>query len=119
MDIKRTGAERDHGATTIYGDLPLNGRRVYVNWDRDARQLIIRLPAVKTAPKTQHRYYIHLTLDDITTLIDTIDRDVVGSDANLLHDHLREHLPAIVRLLACATGLATVPLGKEPEAEPT
>ena len=51
-----------------------------------------------------------LSLDDISALIAIMGHAGAANDASLLRDHLGEELPAIVKLLACATGLLPTPL---------
>jgi hypothetical protein len=119
MDITRSGAERFHGIRTIVSGLSfkITSQRSWennVSWDARTKQLVIRAPRVPNADgTTHHNYSIRLTLDDISSLISLLGHAGSASDAKLLRDRLSKHIPAIVKLLACATGVAPVPLREE------
>lgn len=121
MDINRSGAERYRGTTSIVTGLSFKTDDEHswennVNWDQKAKQLVIRPRWVAhTDGITHHNYSIRLTLDDISSLIGLLGHAGSASDAKLLRDHLSKHVPAIVKLLACATGVAPVPLEEDPE----
>ena len=123
MDISRSGAERDRGTTSIVTGLSFktdadHSWKNNVSWDQKAKQLVICPRWVPhTDGITRHNYSIRLTLDDISSLIGLLGHAGSASDAKLLRDHLNKHVPALVKLLACATGVAPVPLGEEPEAD--
>lgn len=125
MDISRSGSERNRGTTNIVTGLSFKTDAEHswknnVSWDQEAHQLIIRPRWVlHTDGITHHNYSIRLTLDDISSLIGLLGHAGSASDAKLLRDHLSKHVPAIVKLLTCATGAAPVPLGDEPEADET
>ena len=116
MDISRIGAERNRGITTIVSGLSFktSGKHSWdnnINWDSKAKQLVIRPRWVlHTDGATHHNYTIRLTLDDISSLIGLLGHAGAASDAKLLRDHLGKHVPAIVKLLACATGVAPMPI---------
>jgi hypothetical protein len=67
--------------------------------------------------RTSHDYFIYLTLEDVSALLTLLGHARSASDATLLRDHLADHVPALVKLLACATGLVPMPMvEKEVEA---
>ncbi|MBI2802041.1 MAG: hypothetical protein HYX63_17465 [Gammaproteobacteria bacterium] len=119
MDIYRNGARRDRGTTTIVSGLSLKTNTKYgwddnVDWDAKAKQLVIRPHYVlHTDGITHHNYSICLTLEDISSLIDLLGHAGSATDSKLLRDHLREQIPAIVKILACATGVAPIPVADE------
>jgi len=121
MDISRSGAQRYRGTTTIVADLSFKTGSEYswqdnVSWDARAKQLIIRPRWIPhTDGITTHNYSITLNLDDISSLIGLLGHAGSATDAKLLRDHLSKHVPAIVKLLACATGVAPVPIADEPQ----
>src|SRR5256885_16462884 len=112
MDISRHAAERNRGTTRIVSGLSFKTSGKYnfqtnVSWDSRAKQLVINPRWVlPTDGITHHDYSIRLTLDDISTLIGLLGDAGSATDAKLLRDHLSKHVPAIVKLLACATGVA-------------
>jgi hypothetical protein len=59
---------------------------------------------------TRHDYWISLSLEDISCLIGLLGHAGSANDAKLLRDHLNRQIPAIVKLLACAAGVAPVPI---------
>jgi hypothetical protein len=115
MEITRTGALRNRGTKMIVS-ASFKTTREYtwesnVDWDQRKKQLVIRPRWVPhTDGVTHHNYSIRLTLEDISALIGLLGHAGSASDAKLLRKHLAKHLPAIVKLLACATGVALVPL---------
>lgn len=119
MDITRKGAKRNHGTTTIVSGLSFktDGKHSWdnnVGWDPRSKTLVIHPRWVlHTDGLTRHNYQIRLTLDDISSLIGLLGHAGSTTDAKLLRDHLGKHVPAIVKLLACATGVAPVPLTDE------
>jgi len=119
MDISRNGAERNRGTTRIVSGLSFKttGKHNWennVSWDSKNKQLVIRPRWVlHTDGITHHNYSIRLTLDDISSLIALLGHAGSATDAKLLRDHLGKHVPAIVKLLACATGVAPVPISDE------
>lgn len=119
MEILRWGARRDHGSRTIVKALPIRTESKLpwennIRWDAKTKKLEI-LPrwVPHTDGVTRHNYAIRLTLDDISSLIGLLGHAAAATDAKLLRDHLSQHVPAIVKLLACATGVAPVPIAEE------
>ena len=119
MRITRRGAQRNRGVTTIVSNLSFNTSSKYswennVSWEPKAKELRIRPRWVAHADGiTHHNYTVSLTLDDVSSLIGVLGHVGSATDAKLLRDHLAKHVPAIVKLLACATGVAPVPLPEE------
>ena len=117
--ITRRGAQRDRGLTTIVSNLSFNTTSKHswennVSWEPKAKELYIRPRWVPhTDGITHHNYTVTLTLDDISSLIGLLGHAGSATDAKLLRDHLAKHVPAIVKLLACATGVAPVPLPED------
>lgn len=116
MDILRYGSERFRGTTGIISDLKFDtdGQNRWednVHWDKRNKTIVIKAPRVRhTDGKTHHTYEIVLTLDDVTALIVLVGHAGTSSDARLLRDRLAENVPALVKLLACATGLTPTPI---------
>ena len=116
MDISRWGAERFRGTTDIVTGLSFITEedqrwKNNVRWDSEHKYLEICPKYVwHTDGVTRYNYSIRLTLDDISSLIALLGHAGSKSDAKLLRDHLSKHVPAIVKLLACATGVAPIPL---------
>jgi hypothetical protein len=116
MDIYRRGAQRNRGTTSIVTDLSFtadsdNWWQNNVQWDATSRQLIIQPRWVlHTDGRTHHNYAITLSLEDISSLIGLLGHAGSQKDAALLREHLADHLPALVKLLACAVGVKPVPL---------
>jgi hypothetical protein len=87
-----------------------------VSWSAHDKRLVIRPWQVPhTDGRTHHNYSIELTLEDISSLIGLLGHAGSATDAKLLRDHLSKHVPAIVKLLACATGVAPVDITEESE----
>lgn len=111
MDISRKGAERDRGRTKIVSGLTLTSDQgVYakrnVRWNMTEKAVYIEAYFVKhTDGRSHHNYSIKLTLDDVAAVIDLIGHAGAKLEAGLLRDCLKEKVPAIVKILACATGL--------------
>ena len=60
---------------------------------------------------------IKLTLPDISALIHLLGHAGAEQDAVLLRDNLKENIPAIVKLLACATGVQPLEMRDDRETE--
>jgi len=116
MDISRKGSYRDRGLTEIVSGLSFRTGTKHswqdnVSWNSYTKRLVIQPRSVPhTDGVTHHDYTIDLTLDDISSLIALLGHAGSASDAKLLRDHLGKHVPAIVKLLACATGIAPTPI---------
>ena len=116
MDISRRGSERDRGPTSVISGLRLKvGAQSQwennVRWDATRKQIVIDTRWVKhTDERTHHDYSIRLSLEDVSALITILGHAGSASDANLLRDHLGKQVPALVKLLACATGLVPTPM---------
>jgi len=117
MDISRVASERVHKTKTIVKDLSLEpgtegSWNDNVRWDKHNKAIVIHATWVPAGPRgrVHHNYTIKLTLEDVTALIQLLGHAGSASDATLLRDHLQEHLPALVKLLACATGLVPTPM---------
>jgi len=116
MDIFRRGAQRNRGTTSIVSGLSFTADSDHwwqnnVQWDAVSRQLIIQPRWVlHTDGRTHHNYAVTLSLEDISSLIGLLGHAGSQSDAAHLREHLAEHLPALVKLLACAVGVKPVPL---------
>ena len=116
MDIKRHGAQRYRGTTTVLSNLSLTTGKKYawentVRWDNATKQIEIRDSWVPAQDgRTRHTYYIRLSLDDVTALISLLGHAASAEDATLLRDRLGKDIPALVKLLACATGIVPTPM---------
>jgi hypothetical protein len=117
MDILRRGSQRDYGTNLIVSNLSLERslrEEGNVWWDHKYKQIVIRVPWVQYGDgRTHHNYHIYLSLQDISALIMLLGHAGSADDASLLRDHLGQHVPALVKLLACATGLVPTPIVEE------
>ena len=87
-----------------------------VRWDSESKQIVIEARYVlHTDGITHHNYRILSSLEDVTALVALLGHAGSASDAELLREHLGKNIPAIVKLLACATGLVPTPM---PETDP-
>jgi hypothetical protein len=116
MDISRYGALRYRGTTSIVSGLSLkagndNQWLNSVQWNTDTKQIIISAAYVPYGDgHTHHNYRVCLSLDDVVSLVTLLGHAGSAQDASLLRDRLNEHIPALVKLLACATGLVPGPM---------
>jgi hypothetical protein len=121
MDISRKGAERDRGRTDIISGLTFTSRnesywKDNVRWNTHAKAIIINANWIlSTDGKSHHNYTIKLTLEDIAALVDLVGHAGAKTDAKLLRDSLAKNIPAIVKLLACATGVQPLEIPEEKE----
>lgn len=119
MKITRRGTQRNRGITTIVSNLAFDTTSEHswknnVSWEPILKELHIRPRWIPHSDGvTHHNYTVRLSLDDISSLIGLLGHAGSSTDASLLRDHLAKHIPAIVKLLACATGIAPVPLPDE------
>lgn len=119
MEISRYGAERFRGVTVLVSGLTFRtgsskSWENNVRWDAHRKTLEITPRYVPhTDGTTHHDYSIKLTLADISALIDLLGHAGSATDAKLLRDHLAKQVPAIVKLLACATGVSPTPIPEE------
>jgi hypothetical protein len=117
MDISR-GAQRDRGQTTVINELVLRVGSEYkwhdkVRWDPATKKVVIDAGWVRhTDGRTHHNYQIRLSLEDVSALVTILGHAGLASDATLLRDHLGKQVPALVKLLACATGLVPTPMAE-------
>jgi hypothetical protein len=120
MEIRRRASRRYRGTKAIIPPLSLNWEtddswKKNVRWDAEKKEIVIRASNVPHSDgRTNHHYFIRLSLEDVSALLTLLGHAGSASDASLLRDHLAEHVPALVKLLACATGLVPKPMA-EPE----
>lgn len=111
MDIYRCGAKRNCGTKTIINGLAFKSGNEYswrdnVWWSRVEKAIYIRAESIlHTDKKTHHDYTIKLTLEDVASLIELLGHAGAKSDARHLRKQLKAKIEAIVKLLACATGI--------------
>jgi hypothetical protein len=115
MDISRWGARRYRGEQHIISDLPIKVRDQQwqddVRWDTENKQVVILARYISGGGgRVRHNYSIRLSLADVMSLIAIFGHAGVADDAMLLRDQLSKHIPALVKLLACATGLIPTPM---------
>jgi hypothetical protein len=121
MDISRWGAQRNRGTRDIISGLSFRSGSTHrwldnISWDTRAKCLIIHDSWVAhTDERTHHHYEIRLSLEDIATLLEIVGHAGAAADASLLRDHLKKHIPALVKLLACATGLLPTEMAQAEE----
>lgn len=110
MDIVRRGAQRNKGITTIASNLAPD----IVWWDKRSKSIVINaLDIPHRDGHTKHNYEIRLTLADFAALLTELGAGISESEAPILRKELRRNIPALVKLLACATGLVPLPLREE------
>jgi hypothetical protein len=121
MNISRCGSQRFRGMKEL-ANIHLNsgtgvGWMDNVRWDAGGKEIIIGAYSVPsgTGP-TRHNYSIRLSLHDVSAIVSILGHTGSARDASLLRDHLAKHVPALVKLLACATGVVPTPM---PEVKPT
>jgi len=116
MDIYRHGAYRDRGTTAVIKGVVLDVAGQYgwpgnVRWESSTKHVIVNARLVEyTDGRTHHNYNIRLSLEDVSALITILGHAGSASDAQLLREHLGKQIPALVKLLACATGLVPTPM---------
>jgi hypothetical protein len=116
MDISRRGSDRDRGTSSIIAGLSFSVGGKYewqdnVRWDTQWKQIVISVPRVRHQDgRTHHNYQIRLSLNDVASLIAVVGHAGSAKDAELLRTELEKNVPAIVKLLACATGLVPTPM---------
>ena len=116
MDILRWGSQRDRGTKYVISGLRLNSGtgqawQDNVQWNEKTKQIIINAAWVPLGDgRTNHTYSIRLSLEDVSALVAILGHAGSAGDASLLRDHLRNQVPDLVKLLACATGLVPTPL---------
>lgn len=120
MEISRHAAERYRGVTVLVSGLSFrtdSSKSWENNIHWDAREKVLEIKphwVLHNDGITHHNYSIKLTLADISSLIDLLGHAGSATDAKLLRDHLAKQVPAIVKLLACATGVSPTPIPDEP-----
>jgi len=74
------------------------------------RQIIIVLKQIQDPadPKSRYDYTIELSLEDVAAIIEALAK-VDASDAGPLKEKLANRVPALVKILACATGAIQPP----------
>lgn len=118
MDIVRSGALRNRGETDIIRSLPFTVGGKYewqnnVRWDQRLKRIVISAPFIPHPDgQTHHDYRIYLSLDDVAAIITMVGHAGSADDASLLRKTLKDKIPEIVRLLACATGLVPTPMAE-------
>jgi hypothetical protein len=118
MDISRYGSTRDRGIRRIIRGLCLKSDksiliRNKVSWNSQTKQVIISAGHVPHGDgHTNHNYIIQLSLEDISALITVLGDAASGADATLLRNQLDKHVPILVKILACATGLIPIPMSE-------
>ena len=111
MRITRTGSERNRGTTELIPSIKFQTGNEYdfldtVRWEEWSKQIIIQPRWIPHSDGvTHHNYRIELTLEDISALIESFGHAASKRDATHLRDHLNNNIQAIVKLLACATGI--------------
>jgi hypothetical protein len=119
VDISRHGSRRYRGTTSVISGLRLKIGAEYqwqnnVRWDAANKQIIIDAGWIPhTDGKTKHDYQIRLSLEDVAALVTLLGHAGSASDADKLRDLLSKNVPALVKLLACATGLVPTPMAED------
>src|SRR5690348_12547280 len=121
MDISRHASMRYRGKREIISNLRLDSNesqpwRNAVTWDEATNRIEIKAGYVLHEDGvTHHNYIIYLTLEDVAALVTLFGYAGSESNAGLLRKLLEAHIPALVKLLACATGLVPVPIKNDSE----
>jgi hypothetical protein len=111
MNITRRGSYRDRGTTSIISNLSLASDsddywKNNIHWNPNNKSIYMKAELVRSpSGRSHHNYSIRLTLEDVAGLIDLLGHAGSKSDAKLLRDCLSDKIPAIVKILACATGV--------------
>ena len=122
MDITRHGAFRNRGTTDLVSNLSLYKGdkpdwRSNVSWNEYYKKIVISgLLIPYQDGVTHHDYKIYLSLEDVSALITIFGHAASEGNAGLLRDLLGKNIPALVKLLACATGLVPVPIADQVDA---
>jgi hypothetical protein len=101
----------------VLPNLPLDSTEEWcrnrVKWDPSTKQIVISATGVPAKDgKTNHNYTIRLSLQDVSALITILGHTGTATDAEKLRDHLCKQIPALVKLLACATGIVPTPMNE-------
>ncbi|MDB5347275.1 MAG: hypothetical protein JWP89_5652 [Schlesneria sp.] len=112
MKITRQASKRYRGTKTVLSVSFKDGAdEDTIHWNSLHKEIGINARSVEHSDGvTHHDYHVSLTLDDISALIGILGHAGSEYDAKLLRDHLKKQVPAIVKLLACATGLLPTPI---------
>lgn len=116
MRISRRGASRYRGTKTIAEiDFAAKNYRDWASWNKNSKSVEITGQYVPLGDgRTSHNYKVELSLQDITSLIAILAHAGSATDAELLRKHLKDQIPSLVKLLACATGLVPTPMQDPP-----
>jgi hypothetical protein len=121
VDIIRYGSQRYRGTKYLFRNLRLRSGEKWQNnvrWDTGRKQVAIQVNWIPHDDgKTNHTYCINLSPDDVSALLAILAHAGSASDAELLRKHLAKQVPALVKLLACATGLTPVPMPEDTKAD--
>jgi hypothetical protein len=63
-----------------------------------------------TTGHTHHDYVIRLSLEDVSALLSVLGHVASKTDAQLLREQLGKDVPGLVKMLACANGIAPMPM---------
>ncbi len=116
MDISRHGAKRFRGITSILSGLRLKIGSEHkwhdnVQWESYSRHIVIKAGYIPHQDGiTRHDYEIRLSLEDVAALVTILGHASSAANATQLQDLLGKNIPAIVKILACATGIAPMPI---------
>jgi hypothetical protein len=125
MRVSRSGASRNRGTTVLMDNVSLTPNMASdiwywseknVRWDARTKELQL---APRNIPlgdgRTHHNYSLSFTMEDISAFLAVLGHVASASDAQLLRDQLGKDVPALVKMLSCANGIAPMPM-PEPSA---
>lgn len=116
MDVSRRGSIRNRGVNHLISYLQLrsnepNWRDNNLRWDAKSKHIAITAKGVHSRDgAVYHDYTIQFSLDDVSALIEIVGHLATKTDAVALRDHLVTQIPALVKLLACATSITPAPM---------
>jgi len=100
MRLLRSGTDRFHGWTTI-----IDNRNAQIAFDSDNKELIVRAWGIPDIHQDMgYDWDMHLSLDDVTKIIDMAANGVFAAYPNDLHRALSDTAVALLKLLMCSAG---------------
>lgn len=110
MELIRCGANRFHGNTTLWSDKPnlLGVRRpdYFAGWTSRTNNLEISLQkGPSPSGDGEYDYTIVLHLSDIGKLLQKLAASIDAESYPSVREHLKDRLPDLIKLLACASGV--------------
>ena len=111
MRVRRSGYERFQGYTDIITD-----REPKVVWNSNSKELCLQVccePNIYQS-NVNYDYDVFLTLDELAAILAVVSTDAISAMPREIYERLRSSLPAIIQILACASGYNPVALPPAP-----